>query len=394
MREGQESGPSVDIIIAVKNEEQMLGACLESLLDQDYDGATRIIVVDNRSTDATREICGRYPVELLIEEKTGPAAARNKGIHLGSGEFVAFLDGHCVANRSWVSAMVSRLGDNRVGGCQARIENRASDARVERYLNVSRVSDPDKILDDTIRGEHNIYPWMLSGNCMFTRAVLEHVGGFDETLPSCEDVDISWKAVLSGYLLDYAPTASVVHWNGDSWDAFESKSYTQGRGAAVLAQRYLRHGARNVFQPASPAQLDADREIIALEYQSGYEEEEKSIKAGEVRGVYVTVPEVRDFLRAPFVWTDNAALSISADVVYWLRDDSQSIVIHHPSQSRIVLDCTSDFLWRRLALGSSRHMLANDVTVEYRLAPDIAARDCDDFIRELVDYGVLIRHGR
>src|SRR5215218_6966854 len=98
MRDHRKPGPSVDIVIAVRNEEKMLGACLESLLDQDYDGAIRVIVVDNGSTDATRDICGRYPVELLMEGQTGPAAARNTGIHFGSGELVAFLDGHCIAN--------------------------------------------------------------------------------------------------------------------------------------------------------------------------------------------------------------------------------------------------------------------------------------------------------
>lgn len=372
----------------------MLGACLQSLLDQDYDsGKTRIIVVDNGSTDSTREVYEQFPVELLKEDRPGPAAARNRGLRSGSGELVAFFDGHCIANRGWVSAMVSRFVDSRFAGSQAKLEHKATDPLVKLYLENTRATDPKKVLGDTLRGERNIYPWVLSGNCMFTRAVLRDVGGFDETLPACEDVDISWKVVLSGYLLDYAPDACVVHWNNDSWDSFILKSYAQGRGAAALAHRYLRHGARNVFEPLVPDGLGPELQAIARHYQMGYEYEEQRITAGESNPA-ANLPNVRTELRKLFQWSSDTMLSISVDAVYWLRDDSQSIVIHHPSESRIVLDGTADFVWRRLALGWSRDAVAIDISRRYRLTPEAAARDCDDFVHELMDHGVLIRHGR
>jgi GT2 family glycosyltransferase len=388
------TAPPVDIIIAVRNEEQRLGACLESFLDQDYTGPVRIIVVDNGSTDSTREVCGRFPVELLVEEKPGPGAARNTGWKSGTAELVAFIDGHCVASRPWVREMVARFADRRVGAAQAEIMNSASDDHVERYLATSGTSDPDSILDDTVRGQRNIYPWVLSGNCVFTREVLEHVGGFDETLPACEDVDISWKAVLSGYLLEYAPAAEVVHWNDDAWDSFVQKAVSKGRGAAVRAHRYLPHGARKAFAPFSRADTDPDTAAIEQAYRSGYELEEQRILAGEVSNVEIPLPGVRAELRPQFDWTGDVSLSISPDSIYWLRDDAQTIVIHHPSKSRVVLDGTADFVWRRFSSGMNRDQLVNEISKRYHLPPEKAMRDCDDFVLELVQLGVLCRHER
>ncbi|MEO7368441.1 MAG: glycosyltransferase, partial [Gemmatimonadaceae bacterium] len=60
--------PTVDVIIAVRNEERRIGSCLQSLLAQDYPAELiNIFVVDNNSTDGTREVVGRYPVKLLFE---------------------------------------------------------------------------------------------------------------------------------------------------------------------------------------------------------------------------------------------------------------------------------------------------------------------------------------
>ena len=384
--------PSVDIVIAVRNEARLLGQCLESACSQDYEpGRTRIIVVDNDSDDSTRDVAARYPIKLLRESKNGPAAARNRGVEAGTGELVAFLDGHCMTNPSWVSSMVSRFSDSTVGGCQAHLENRAVDPRVAAYIEATGMNDNAVVLEETVRAARTIYPWILSGNCMYRRSVVEYAGGFDESLPACEDVDLSWRAVLRGYLLEYAGGASVVHWNADEWDSFVRKSWQQGRGAAALASRYLPPGAPNIFAPADVSHFQGDRAVIAAKYETGYRYEEARIASGSAASTPFARPAVDRALRMPFRWTDSSSLKVSSDAIYWMNGDSESVIVHQPSRSRFVLDDSADFIWRRLTRGVHRDVLVAEMVRAYAIPAGVAGSDCDELVEQLIESGALMR---
>jgi cellulose synthase/poly-beta-1,6-N-acetylglucosamine synthase-like glycosyltransferase len=377
--------PTVDVVLAVRNEARRIGACIESLLAQDYPQTlVRIFVADNGSDDATIEEAGRYPVTVVRESKAGSAAARNHAMHDGKADLIAFFDGHCIASKRWISSMCARFEDLRVGGAQARIANAATDPRVIAYLESSGMNSYDHVLEDTVYGTHNVYPWILSGNCMYRRDVVESVGGFDEKLPACEDVDIAWKVVLSGYLLVNCPDASVVHWNDDDWQKFVRKSWRQGRGSAVLARRYLPHGARNAFQPSMIWHKGRDRSLVALKYWGGYRYESARIAAGgSVAARDGELPRVAPETRPVFSWTDRKQVSISTDAIYWFRDDSVSIVVHNPSRSRIVLDQSADLIWRQIAACASREQTIQLLIAKYSIMRRDAETDLDEFVDEL-----------
>lgn len=377
--------PTVDVIIAVRNEQRRIGSCLESLITQDYPAELiNIFVVDNSSTDSTREVVREYPVHLLRESKSGSAAARNRAFAEGNGELIAYFDGHCIANPQWVSATAARFRDERVGGAQARIDYAATDPRVLGFIESSGLDSHDFVLDITVYGVHNVYPWMLSGNCMYRRSAVAAAGLFDEKLPACEDVDLAWKVVLSGYLLVDCPDASVVHWNDDNWQTFARKSWRQGRGSAVLARRYLRLGASNAFKPSMIWHRQRDRSLITLRYWGGYRYESARIRAGRSTALRQSrLPEVLPSTRPYFDWTGERRLQISTDVIYWPRGSSESIVIHNPTRSRIVLDGSANIIWRQIAVASSRVQTVGALVKEYGIQPDEAEEDIDDFVAEL-----------
>ena len=383
--------PTVDVIIAVHNEERRIGACIESLIAQDYPaGLVNIFVVDNNSTDATRDEVGRHPVTLLREPKAGSAAARNRAFREGHGELIAYFDGHCMANTQWISAMVEQFQDQRVGGAQARIDNAATDPRVLSYLENSGMDNYDHVLEDTVYGTHNVYPWILSGNCMYRRSAVETAGLFDEKLPACEDVDLAWKVVLSGYLLVDCPGASVVHWNDDDWQSFARKSWRQGRGSAVLAKRYLPLGARNAFQPSMIWHKGRDRSLVALKYWGGYRYESARISAGRSKTLRdARLPRVLPSTRPSFDWTTGQRLQISTDAIYWFRGRSTSIVVHNPSRSRIVLDVSANVIWRELAHESSRDEAVRALVLKYGIQRNEAESDLDEFVSELEKSGLI-----
>jgi len=382
--------PAVDVIICARNEARRIASCIQSLIAQDYpEELVTIYVVDNGSSDGTTDIVRQFPVTLLEERKTGSAAARNRAFFEGSGDLVAFLDGHCVANTAWISAMASQFADLRVGGVQACINNTATDSRVLAYLTDSGMTSNDRVLEDTVQGKRNVYPWILSGNCMYRRSAVERVGGFDATLPACEDVDLAWKVVLSGYLLTYCGDASVVHYNDDDWGSFAKKSWRQGRGSAVLARRYLPHGAQNAFEPAMIWGNGRNRSLIALRYWAGYRYESAHMPGGKSSDADKPLPTIDESTRRPFAWTDTESLSISTDAVYWLPSSTTTTIVHSPSRSRIVLDETANFIFRRLASGSARDAIARDVVTSYGISETEAVKDVDEFVGELLQFEIL-----
>lgn len=86
----------VSIIIAAYNAERFIERCLESVLSQDYND-WELIIVDDGSTDRTREICLEYAkndsrIQIKSVANGGVSTARNKGIERARGEYVMFID--------------------------------------------------------------------------------------------------------------------------------------------------------------------------------------------------------------------------------------------------------------------------------------------------------------
>ena len=91
--------PSICVIIPTFNREKYLGEAIESILNQDYH-PIEIIVVDDGSTDNTREIVKSYPnVNYVYQKNAGQAAAINRGIALSKSEYLAFVD----SDDLWIS---------------------------------------------------------------------------------------------------------------------------------------------------------------------------------------------------------------------------------------------------------------------------------------------------
>lgn len=82
---------SISVVIPAYNEEQAIGACLDSVISQIRPG-DEIIVIDNNSTDRTAQIAKRYPVRVVPELLQGFTPARNRGFTEASNEIVARVD--------------------------------------------------------------------------------------------------------------------------------------------------------------------------------------------------------------------------------------------------------------------------------------------------------------
>src|SRR5689334_8831893 len=85
--------PTVSVIIPAFNQARFLAVAIDSVLQQTYRDV-EIVVVDDGSTDETRDVAARFGdrVNYVHQDNTGLPGARNRGIRESSGEFLCFLD--------------------------------------------------------------------------------------------------------------------------------------------------------------------------------------------------------------------------------------------------------------------------------------------------------------
>jgi hypothetical protein len=199
--------------------------------------------------------------------------------------------------------------------------------------------------------------------------------------------------VLLGYRLGYVPEAKAVHYDCNSWHGFLRKGLVYGRGAAALASIYQPHGAREKFLPGQMWSTRPERLLSGLYYWAGYRQQEWRFRLGLSKPPQPRPPRpVLARLRPTFRWDHGASLRVSDEAIFWLRDGEQtSVIVHPPTKLRIVLDSVGDFIWRRIATGTTREALVEDVAGYYGVARVTAASDLDDLVEELIDARVLVK---
>ena len=86
---------SISIIIPLYNGSKLINRCLDSVYNQIGNFQLDVIVIDDGSTDNSINVVENYPqkITILTQKNSGPAAARNKGIEVATGKYLAFLDG-------------------------------------------------------------------------------------------------------------------------------------------------------------------------------------------------------------------------------------------------------------------------------------------------------------
>ena len=172
----QEIRPVVSIILPVFNGERFIRDAVGGILSQDYPWL-EIIVVDDGSTDGTKEIIEELQVDLRYfrQSNQGPAAARNKGIIEATGEFVAFIDVDDKWPKNNLNMMTREL-----------LENDDVDV-VHGYAQIARYDDVTQECEYAGNPTES-FPYYI-GAAMYRRSVFTKVGLFDPTLLFGEDTD-------------------------------------------------------------------------------------------------------------------------------------------------------------------------------------------------------------
>lgn len=228
--------PFVSIIVPVFNGERTIARCAESLIVQDYPQERyEVLVVDNGSTDRTREILSNYPAKLLSETNIQSSyAARNRGIEAARGEFLAFTDSDCIADKRWIIQLIGGFTGPEIGGVAGKIEGVKSENSISRYVEKKRIHGQEQFVQGVF-----CLPFAATGNVMYRRIVFEEIGLFDETFYSGGDVELGLRmSSLTKWKYHYQPQALVKHPHNDSLRTHFRQSKRYATGHVHLAKKH------------------------------------------------------------------------------------------------------------------------------------------------------------
>lgn len=180
--------PTISVIIATYNAARFLTEAIDSALAQEGGIPTEIVVVDDGSTDGSSELLRRYGerVRSVRQRNAGPSSARNHGVRLARGRWLAFLD----ADDVWRPDKLRR----QLARAQAQPDEPVDLVYSDRE---SFGEGPAGRLSDVMSlPEGRIFPMLLLRNfitlssVLMRRDVFLRVGGFCEELPGAEDWDL------------------------------------------------------------------------------------------------------------------------------------------------------------------------------------------------------------
>lgn len=189
--------PLVSVIIPTYNREALITLAVQSVLNQTY-RQIEIIVVDDGSTDNTREVLREYDGEIkyIYQERSERSKARNEGFMRSRGDYIAFLDSDDLWLPTKVEQQVWVLNEHPdVGLVYAAVK--FIDINGEPYFGKLWWDEPArKVLYEDLM-THNVITGSLS-TIMVRRECLDRVGLFDESMNICEDLDL-YRRIATHY---------------------------------------------------------------------------------------------------------------------------------------------------------------------------------------------------
>ena len=230
----------------VRNGALMVGDAIDSILDCDFPSERlEVIVVDNASTDATADVIRSRPVTYLHEPRPGVSNARNRGIAEGRGEVFAFIDGDCLADRSWLRELVAQFDDPAVGCVAGELGHAEGETVAERQATRMLGAWQEYAVNSNP-------PYAITANAAFRRNVFSEIGPFDPRMPRAQDVELGLRFnERSSLRLAYSPTALVRHRHRPTPGGFFRQQLGWAYGAGLVAAKYRALDGR----PSPPPRL-------------------------------------------------------------------------------------------------------------------------------------------
>lgn len=223
------------IVIPVYNQVEYTKQCLEAIIENTPEDLFEVIIIDNASTDGTKEFLSCLEGDLRIvtnEQNMGFAHACNQGIGLARGNYVMILNNDVIVTKGWLERLITHVDSDPAVGMAGPVSNSVSGPQF--IENVPYGSDLTQMHAFAARyaEEHagkTQDALRLVGFCLLVKKeVIELIGGFDEGYANgnFEDDDLCLRSAIAGFRHLIAKDVFVHHFGsmtfkGNSMDYLE-----------------------------------------------------------------------------------------------------------------------------------------------------------------------------
>jgi exopolysaccharide biosynthesis polyprenyl glycosylphosphotransferase len=237
----------ISVIIPAYNAEKTLPYTLRALQNQTIPRELfEIIVVDDASTDGTAAVAREFGVRYRLQNKEGPAAARNLGVRIARGDIILFTDSDCIPREDWIEKMVKPFKDPVVAGVMGRYLTRQKEicarfVQLEFEERFRILKNFDKI---------DLVPSFAAA---FRCSVFEEVGGFDAHYPLAnnEDVELSYKIASRGYTMVFLDDAVVYHRHPSTWKKYFGTKFSRAFWRTLVYKKFPGKILKDTYTPQS-----------------------------------------------------------------------------------------------------------------------------------------------
>ena len=252
----------ISVVIPTHNRLEVLAEVLQALEFQQDPPPFEVVVVDDGSTDGTSDwLRNRHfsiPLRVLTQENRGPAAARNTGVAVAAGEWVAFLGDDTVPSPGWIST--HRQAHRRRGDDPhlAVIGYTGWHRRMRlnpflRYINEHGLQFGYALIDAP---EDVPFNFFYTSNLSLHRDMLL-AEPFDLRFPyaAWEDIEVAYRLKRRGLRLVYEAAATVAHDHPTDLARFASRQEKAGYCAVVFYKLHPELGSFLGIGPGGPPPL-------------------------------------------------------------------------------------------------------------------------------------------
>lgn len=226
------SNPLISIIIPVYNGEKFLRETIESVLNQTYENF-ELIIVNDGSTDSSKAITSSYKdsriVSLNLEQNRGVSNARNMGIALSKGEYIAFCDADdlCIPER--LQCQLDYL-----------LRHPSVDICGSAYIIFSENCEEELV--QPLQTDQEIKEYFFKGNCMGQPTIMGKAAVFrkyqyNPELVASEDYDL-WARMSAGGVIFANLSSPLIRYRAHATQASKTKAMLLDRTAKAVCANY------------------------------------------------------------------------------------------------------------------------------------------------------------
>lgn len=253
--------PRISVLIVTYNSEEFIGPCLDSVLKNTAAPGLEVIVVDNASTDRTREILERYPeVRAFPESRNlGFAGGNNLAAREATGDYLVFLNADTIVPPGWLERLWRPCYRDATVGAVAAVTNfSGNETKINvDYHGVAEMLDFARKLATEKAGVTMDIPMAPLYCVLVPRKVWEAVGELDTSfgVGMFEDDDFSLRMRTAGYRVISAEDAFIHHFGNGSFGKLPSQDSlrifheNQKRYEAKWGVEWKKHSLRPGVRP-------------------------------------------------------------------------------------------------------------------------------------------------